>query len=77
MIQICYKVNNRIFNEDELVSVKWQDPFSDKTVDYVGRIIPSTLTGELRLDVSTMYHSKIIDICIKEIIGIHEVGGVN
>lgn len=77
MIEICYKVKDKIFNEGELIAVRWQDPFSDKVVDYVGRIIPSTLAGELRLDISTRYNSHIIDITLNEIININEVGGVS
>lgn len=77
MIEVCYKVKDKIFNDGELVAVRWKDPFSDKIVDYVGRIIPSTLTGELRLDISTRYNSHIIDITLKEIININEVGGIS
>lgn len=77
MIEICYRVDDVILKENELIAVRWKDPFSDKVVDYVGRIIPSTLSSEIRLDVSTRYNSKIIDICLKEIISVHEVGGVN
>lgn len=77
MIEVCYKVNDKIFKENELIAVRWKDPFSDKVVDYVGRIVKSTLADEIRLDISSRYNANVIDIRLDEIININEVGGVS
>ena len=77
MIELCYKVNDQLFRENELIAVRWKNPFNDEVIDYVGRIVRSTLADEIRLDISSRYNANVIDIRLDEIININEVGGVS
>lgn len=65
--------NGKVFRIGDVVEVHFKKTYEIETNVYQGRILKPITLSELRLDISTKYHSNIAEIDVYDIIEIYNV----
>ena len=61
------------FDVDDLVKISHKKSYENEVKEDVGVILPSVLTSEIKLDCSQEFHSRIIEIDLRDIIEIEKL----
>ena len=66
-VKYVYFAGDKTFQIGDVVRVMHKKSYENETKTDIGVILPSVLTSELRLDCSEIYHSRIIEVDLKDI----------
>lgn len=72
-IKYVYFTGDESFQIGDLVKISHKKSYENEVKEDVGVILPSVLTSEIKLDCSQEFHSRIIEIDLRDIIEIEKL----